>query len=133
MLDETLALLVDHLAETSTTVVVSTHQVRELEGIADHVGVMQKGRLVTQVTSDRLHRLLRRYRAVVPDEWNGAPGLNGAVLRQSTRGREIQWSIWGEEREVVERLAAAGAVVQDAASLSLQDAVFALLTHQELV
>jgi ABC-2 type transport system ATP-binding protein len=131
MLDETLGLLVEHVAENPTTLVISTHQVRDVERLADHIGVMRGGRLVAQLHRDTLHRMLRRYRADVPDGWGGAETLNGAVLRRGAPGREIQWSIWGDEREVVERLAASGATVRDATPLPLHDAALALLSRQE--
>lgn len=131
MVDETLGLLAEHLAETPTTVLVSTHLVHDLDTLADHVGVMRGGRLVMQAPRDVLHRSLRRYRADVPDGWAGAPGLNGAVLRRGGLGREIQWSVWGEERDVVAELVAAGATVRDAAPLTLSDAAVALLHRKE--
>jgi ABC-2 type transport system ATP-binding protein len=131
MLDETLAILTDHLAEAPTTVLISTHQVHEVDRLADHVGVMRDGRLVLQAPRDRVHAELRRYVAAVPDGWAGAPGLNGAVLRRGTLGREIQWSIWGEERAVVEQLAQAGATVRSAVPLTLHEAAVALLSRKD--
>lgn len=131
MLDETLGLLTDHITETPTTVIISTHQVHDVDRLADHVGAMRDGKLMMQVPRDELHRKLRRYRAEVPDGWAGAPGLNGAVLRKGSFGREIQWSIWGEEREVVQQLAGAGATVRDAAPLTLADAAIALLSRRD--
>jgi ABC-2 type transport system ATP-binding protein len=131
MLDETLGLLAGHVADAPTTVLVSTHQVHDVERLADHVGVMRDGRLVLQAPRDVLHRGLRRYRAEVPEGWAGAPELNGAVLRRGTPGREIQWTIWGEERDVTQRLARAGAVVRDAAPLTLQEAAITLLSRKD--
>jgi ABC-2 type transport system ATP-binding protein len=130
MLDETMALLADHLAESPTTVIISTHHVHEIDKLADHVGVMRDGRLMLQSTRGTLHQRLRRYRAEVPDGWAGAPSLEEFVLRRGAVGREIQWSIWGDEREVVQRLAVAGAVVRDVSPLTLDDAALALLSRK---
>jgi ABC-2 type transport system ATP-binding protein len=129
MRDETLGLLAEHVAETGATVLISTHLVHEVDRLADHVGVLRGGRLSAQTTRGELHRMLRRYRAEVPDGWQGAPDLNGAVVRRGGVGREIQWSVWGDEREVVRSLSAAGATVRDAAPLTLEDAAVALLSH----
>lgn len=131
MLDETLGILTDHLAETPTTVLLSTHQVHEVDRLADHVGVMRGGRLVLQAPRERLHAELRRYHAAVPDGWAGAPELNGSVLRRGVLGREIQWSIWGPEREVVEHLTRAGATVRSAVPLTLHEAALALLSRKD--
>lgn len=121
------ALLVEHMTASPTTVLWSTHHVQEADRMADHVGVIEGGRLVLQAPRDVVATRLRRYRAQVPAGWTGAPGLNGDVLQREGAGREIAWTVWGEEREVAGRLQAAGAVLRDAAPLSLEDATLALL------
>ncbi|HEU0299798.1 MAG TPA: hypothetical protein VFR37_10095, partial [Longimicrobium sp.] len=125
------ALLVEHMTESPTTVLWSTHHVHEAERMADHVGVLRNGRLLLQAPVDEVRRHLRRYHAEVPEAWAGAPGLNGDVLARTRSGREITWTVWGEEREVAERLSASGATVRDAARLSLEDAALALLRAGE--
>ena len=131
MLDETLGFLAEHIADTPTTALISTHQVHDVDRLADHVGVMRDGRLVVQAPRDELHRKLRRWRAEVPDAWPGAPGLNGAVLRRGALGREIQWTVWGDEAEVAAQLAAAGATVRDSVPLTLAEAAVTLLARKE--
>jgi ABC-2 type transport system ATP-binding protein len=131
MRDETLGMLAEHVAETGCTVLVSTHLVHEVDRLADHLGVIQGGRLTAQLARDTLHRMLRRYRADIPAGWRGVPGLDGTVVKRGGVGREIQWSVWGEEPEVVGLLAASGATVRDAAPLTLEDAAVALLSRKE--
>ena len=125
------ALLVEHMADAPTTVLWSTHHVHEAERLADHVGVLRGGRLLLQAPVDAVRGRVRRYRAEVPEGWEGAPGLNGEVLVRARSGREITWTVWGDEREVAERLSASGATVREAAPLSLEDASLALLRAGE--
>ena len=125
-----LALLAEHLADTPTTVVVSTHQVYEVESLADHVGVLREGRLVAQMGRDELQRTVRRYRVEVPEGWEPPPGLRFAGPRRSRAGREAQWTLVGEEREVAERLTLAGARVREVTPLGLEDAALALLDDE---
>jgi ABC-2 type transport system ATP-binding protein len=125
--EELMAMLADHMAHSPTTLLWSTHHVTEVERMADHVGVLRAGRLVLQAPRDEVRLRLRRYRAAVPEGWTGAPGLNGEVLLREGEGREVALTVWGEEREVAERLSAAGATVHDAAPLSLEEATVALL------
>ncbi len=122
-----MTLLADHMADSPTTLLWSTHHVHEVERMADHLGVLRDGRLVLQAPRDQVRLRLRRYWAGVPEGWAGAPGLNGQVLLREEEGREVALTVWGEEREVVERLAAAGATVRDVAALSLDEATLALL------
>jgi ABC-2 type transport system ATP-binding protein len=130
MHDDTLGLLADHLAETPTTALISTHRIHEVDRLADHVGVIRDGRLLLQATRDEVHRRLRRYRVQTPDGWSGAIGLNGAVVGRSGFGREQHWVVWGDESEVSARLAATGAAVHEAAPLTLEEATLALLRKE---
>lgn len=125
--DELLGILAEHLAESPTSILVSTHQIHEVDPLADHLGVLRDGRLVAQLSRDQLHRTLRRYRTEVPEGWMAPDTLNGAIVRRSDSSREIQWIIWGNEAEVARHLTRAGAIVREAVPLTLDAAVLALL------
>jgi ABC-2 type transport system ATP-binding protein len=56
--------LVGELADRGTTILVTTHDLMGIEGIADRVGIMQKGRLVYDETMDGLKTRFRRLRCV---------------------------------------------------------------------
>ncbi|HEX6965456.1 MAG TPA: ABC transporter ATP-binding protein [Gemmatimonadaceae bacterium] len=127
MRDETRGVLAEHLSETPTTVLMSTHHVEEVERLADHIGVMRGGELRAQMTIAELQGGLRRYRVDVPDGWQGVPTLNGAVLRRIAAAREVQWTVWGAEADISMQFSRAGATVRDVAPLSLLDATLALL------
>ncbi len=124
--DEVLGLLAEHLADTGCTMLVSTHLVGELEGLADHVGVLADGQMVTQLSREALSERLRTYTAVGPDGWTGPSDMSG-VLKQSQLGRQIQWIIWGHEPEIRNRLEYAGGEIRDVVPVSLTDAVVTLM------
>lgn len=128
--DRALSILTEHLADSPTTVLISTHRAYEFERLVDHVGVLQNGVLLGQTTRDQLRRMLRRYRADVPDGWSAPADLRSMAIRPSALGRQIDWTIWGEESQVVRRLTSAGAVVRESATLSLDEAAVALLTRE---
>jgi ABC-2 type transport system ATP-binding protein len=125
-----LGLLAEHLADTPTTVLASTHLVHELEGLADHLGVLREGVLTAQVARENMERSMRAYSLEVDDDWSGAT-LPDVLLRRNGRAREHRWTVWGDEQEVVQRFAAAGARVRDVNPLTLQDAAIALLSAEE--
>ena len=125
-----LALLAEHIADTPTTVLISTHQIHEVESLADHVGVLRAGRLAAQMSRDELRRTVRRYQVEVPEGWKPPPELRMAGLRRSSAGREVQGTLVGVEREVRERLTLAGGRVREAKPLSLEDAAVAFLTEE---
>jgi ABC-2 type transport system ATP-binding protein len=126
--NRTLALLTEHLADTPTTVVIATHHIQEVESLADHVGVLDDGRLVAQMARDDIRRTVRRYRFEVPDRWQAPADLS--VAKRSRPGREMQWTLVGEPDDVTARLRAAGATVHDVTPLALEEAALAFL-HEE--
>ena len=128
--NRTLAHLAEHLADTPTTVVISTHHIHEVESLADHVGVLNSGRLVAQMSRDDVRRTVLRYRVEVPEGWEAPPEVRAATPRRSRGGREMQWTLVGEEREVTARLTVAGATVRDVAPLALEEAALAFLYEE---
>lgn len=130
--DEVMGLLSEHLADTGCTILVSTHLVHEVERIADHLGVLRRGRLVAQASRQDLHRMLRAYRAEGPEGCVGPADLPGAVLRRTGSGRDIQWTVWGEESAVTAQFERSGAVVRDVVPLTLDQAVVTLLRTEAL-
>jgi ABC-2 type transport system ATP-binding protein len=125
-----LAQLAEHLADTPTTVLIATHHVHEVESLADHVGVLSGGRLVAQMSRDELRRTVLRYRVEVPEGWQAPPEVRIATERRSRGGREVQWTLVGEERDVTARLTAAGAAVREVTPLALEEAALAFLAEE---
>ena len=122
-----LTLLAEHLADTPTTVVISTHNIHELESLADYVGVLKEGRLVAQMPREELQRTVRSYQLEVPDGWEPPRDLQATALQRSSAGRDLRCTLVGDEREVTRRLTAVGARVRQVNKLALEDAALAFL------
>jgi ABC-2 type transport system ATP-binding protein len=128
--ESVLSILAEHLADSPTTVLASTHVVYELEGLADHLGVLRDGSICAQVTRDEMLRSMRSYTLEVADGWHETADLQNVLLRRNGRAREHRWTVWGDETHIVERLTNAGARVREVNPVSLQDAALALLTTE---
>jgi len=125
----TLSLLAEHLADTASTVLISSHQIHELENLADHVGILRDGRLIAQMSREELQHAVGRYRVEVPAGWNATRELHLAGVR-SNAGREAQWTLVGDRRELIDRLTLAGALVREVQPLALEAAAIALLAQE---
>jgi len=128
--DEVTGLIAEHLADTGCTILVSTHLIYEVERIADHIGVLRSGELLAQLPREDLQRKLRLYRATGPEGWVGPSDLTG-VMKRAALGREIHWTVWGEEGDVAARITDSGGVVRDASPLTLDDAVVTLMRAKD--
>lgn len=124
-----LSLLAEHLADTPTTMVISTHQIHELESLADHVGVLRDGALAAQMSRDELRHRVGRYRVEVPAGWHPTRELQAAGV-PAGGSREVRWTLVGDRSELVDRLTLAGALVHEVQPLTLEDATLALLAAE---
>jgi len=126
-----LEILAGHLADSPTTMLVSTHHIHELESLVDHIGVIDDGLLHAQMSCEQLHRRLRRYRVLVPEDWSSPPEIEPYIVERNEGDRETVWTVWGDESAVIERLVSTGATVRTVLPLGLEEAAVALLAGRE--
>ena len=111
-------LLLGDVAQNGTTVLVSSHNLRELEDVCDRVGILDKGRMLLERSLSDLQENMAKIQ-MVPGE-NGAPqGLD--VLHESRSGRLLTLVVRGRQEEIRERVAAAQPVYFDLLPLSLEE------------
>ena len=92
--------------------------------------ILAAGGLISQAPREPLHRTLKVYPAGGPDGWAGPPDLAG-VHHKGRSGRDIQWTVQGEEADIVARIAASGGQVRNVAPLNLHDAVVTLMRGKD--
>jgi ABC-2 type transport system ATP-binding protein len=98
MIEEALQALVSLAAEGGTTILFSSHQLAHVEQIADHVCLIEQGRVVVNASLDELKESYRRVHLVFDGE---APreGFEGA----QRDGRTLSLLVNGRADEVVAR------------------------------
>ncbi len=65
--EDVLRELVDIAAATGTTILFSSHQLAEVERIADHVGIIDGGRMIVAGSLDDMKASYQRLHVVIPD------------------------------------------------------------------
>lgn len=123
-----LTLISEHLSDSPTTMIIATHHVHEVENLADHVGALNAGKLVAQMSLSDLNEKVRRYQLEIPENWKAPSGLFAQRPRLS--GRDAQWTIVGDGSEISRALTGSGARVQSAQPLTFEDATLALLSGE---
>ena len=91
------------VASRGTTVLISSHNLRELEDVCDTVGIMFKGRIVVEAPLDDLRERLLKFQVSFENEVNFSP-LNINILRKKQTGRVYELIITGDKNEVVSEL-----------------------------
>jgi ABC-2 type transport system ATP-binding protein len=116
---EILEQVIETIQSEGRTVFFSSHLLDEVERVADRVGFLHQGRLVTTESLDALHARWRRVRVVWPEP-REAPTLEG-VRRVEGNGREQALVADRFSDEMLRTLTAMGAGQVSADAMSLDD------------
>ena len=112
---QVMSMILSDVAEHGTTVLVSSHNLRELEDVCDHVGIMDHGRMLLQRSLADMQGSTVKLQIV-----GDAPaGLE--ILHESNSGRLKTLIVRGSAMEVSERAAAAKSPYFDVLPLSLEE------------
>ena len=112
-------LLLADVAERGMTVLVSSHNLRELEDVCDHVGIIHAGRTLVERSLSELQDNMVKVQLVLPE---GAPlpeGLN--ILHESRVGQVRTLILRGRSEEISAAVAAAGPLFYDLLPLTLEE------------
>ena len=115
------SLMMSDVSEHGTTVLVSSHNLRELEDVCDHVGIMNKGRVLLERSLSDLQENIVKLQAV----WRTGevPVLPGQlqVLHTSHVGRVYTYIVRGRAEDVTGRLEQFKPLMLEALPLSLEE------------
>ena len=127
---EFLSSMVD-LAGEGRTILISSHQVAEVERVASHVAFMAGGRVLLAGTQDEVKERLVRLRLRCDGEPPAAEGL-GQVLEQRGKARDVQVIVLDPDRDALAALRVTPGVQDvEEAPLTLEEAYCALLEQKE--
>ena len=113
------SLILETVAESGTTVLVSSHNLRELEDVCDHVGVMHKGKMLLERSLSELQDTISKVQFVLA-EGNAEPsGLN--ILHTSTTGRVKTWIVRGDRAEIASKFECCNPLFYDLLPLTLEE------------
>src|SRR5439155_15097287 len=121
-----LSALLDYVSQRRATVFISSHLVHELERICDWVGVMDNGRLITEVPMERFKNGIKRLRvAGAPPTTAGAPFT--VLARERANGGAETRVVRDREPEMAAYFATIGAALNDVIDLDLDEGFVELL------
>ena len=112
---QVMSMILSDVAEHGTTVLVSSHNLRELEDVCDHVGIMDHGRMLLQKSLADMQGTTVKLQIV------GEIPAGLEVLHESSSGRLKTLIVRGSALEVSERAAAAKSPYFDVLPLSLEE------------
>ena len=114
------SLVMGDVAERGTTVLVSSHNLRELEDVCDHVGIMDHGKVLLERSLVQLQDNMVKLQVVFQDGMDTVPP-ELPVLHASRVGRVHTLIMRMNAQEATERLMAYQPMLVDAVPLTLEE------------
>ena len=115
------SLMMSDVSEYGTTVLVSSHNLRELEDVCDHVGIMSRGKVLLERSLTDLQENIVKLQAVwKPGEAPVLP-LSLEVLHTSHVGRVCTYIVRGTAAAVTEQMEQFRPLMLEALPLSLEE------------
>jgi ABC-2 type transport system ATP-binding protein len=121
MTEEVLQALVSHVASEQMTVFFSSHQIAEVEQIADHVAIVDRGRAVLAGTLDDLRERYRRIQMVFDGDAPQPAFRSPGVVRVRRKGRVVTLLTSAGAEHVVNEARGLHPVSIDVTPVSLKD------------
>lgn len=112
-------LIMGDVAENGTTVLISSHNLRELEDVCDHVGIIHKGRTMLERSLTELQENIVKVQLVMNDGSRLPDGLH--ILHEAKSGKIKTLIIRGKSEEIDARIAAANPLFYDMVPLTLEE------------
>ena len=114
------SLVMGDVAQRGTTVLVSSHNLRELEDVCDHVGIMDHGKVLLERSLAQLQDNMVKLQVVFQDGVNEVPA-DLPVLHASKVGRIHTLIMRMNAEEATARLSTYNPMLVDAVPLTLEE------------
>lgn len=112
---QVMSLILSDVADRETTVLISSHNLRELEDVCDHVGIMDHGKMLLEKSLADMQGNTHKLQIV------GQMPAGLDVLHETTSGRLSTLIVRGSLRDIRAKAAAAEPAYFDVLPLSLEE------------
>lgn len=111
-------LLMELVAENSTTVIIASHNLRELEDVCDHIGLIHNGGVIMEKELDDAKLGIHRVQAVFENE----PELDGLdIVNVKKQGKMMIFTIRGDAQVIEEKIREHQPVYMEMLPLTLEE------------
>ncbi|MBO4853678.1 MAG: ABC transporter ATP-binding protein [Oscillospiraceae bacterium] len=114
-------LLLDDVSARGTTVLVSSHNLRELEDVCDHVGIMSRGRVLLERSLSELQDNTVKIQAAYVSAEEPALPAELQILHRSNVGRVYTYIVRGQREEILQRMQITEPLLLEAIPLTLEE------------
>ena len=114
-------IIITNVTDNNMTVVIASHNLRELENICDHIGLLHKGGVVMERELDDMKLGIHKAQLAFKDEVDESIFNDFNIVKLSRRGNVFNITVKGDIDEVTEKLEALEPAFMEALPLTLEE------------
>lgn len=114
-------IVLQDVAENNTTVLVSSHNLRELEDVCDHVGIMHKGKVVLEKALDDVKGNIHKIQVAFSDEFPEELRFRIDILHTESIGRVHMVIVRGDGEIIEKKIKEFNPIICDVLPLTLEE------------
>lgn len=115
------SLFIQEMERRSFTPVIASHNLRELEDISDHIGLLHKGGVLLSQDLEDLRCNLTKIQCVLPEELDEKIQNALLILKMQRHGKLLTMTVRGETDKVVSWLNTLNPIYCEAVPLTLEE------------
>ena len=115
------SLFIQEMSERTFTPVIASHNLRELEDISDHIGLLHKGGVLLSQDLEDLRSNLTKVQCVLPEEFDQKIQDALLVVKMQRHGKLLTMTVRGEAEKVVGWLEHLNPIYCEAIPLTLEE------------
>lgn len=114
-------LLMELVVENGTTVVIASHNLRELEDVCDHIGLIHKGGVILEKDLDEAKLGIHRVQAVFENELGEGIFKDMNVVNIQRQGKMMTLTVKGDGQEIESAIRALKPIYMEMLPLTLEE------------
>lgn len=114
-------LIIQDVADRQMTVLISSHNLRELEDLCDHIGILHKGSLILEKELDDLKSDIHKIQVAFKEDIPEAILKDVNILYEEKRGSIRLFIVRGKKEEVIKQINKLEPVILDILPLTLEE------------
>lgn len=114
-------ILIEYVDETGATVVIASHNLRELEGFCDHIGLLHQGGILLEkdIDGDSIGLYRMQFVMSAEDYAEIKPSLN--IVKEENQGKVTEITVKGDIDRITEIINSKAPVFLEALPLTLEE------------
>lgn len=115
------SLFAKEIEERGLTPIIASHNLRELEDICDHIGILHKGGVLLSKDLEELKCNLLKVQCVLPPEVDEQLHHSLDILKMQRRGKLLTMTVRGQEEQVMNVIKALEPIYYESLPLTLEE------------